>query len=170
MGRPRLDEGVTDTQLDDAVAEPGSFDEVFGAERLPMVRLAFLIVGSRAVAEEIVQDAFATLYPRFDALDNAPAYLRTTVVHGALRAKRRHRMEAERLARFPEPGVVGVGEIDTTWDALGALKPERRAVIVLRFYADLDHAQIAELLECPVATVRTRLRRGLADLRKELER
>jgi DNA-directed RNA polymerase specialized sigma24 family protein len=43
-------------------------------------------------------------------------------------------------------------------------------VLVLRYYADLGHAQIAEIVGCEVATVRTRLHRGLADLRKELER
>jgi RNA polymerase sigma factor (sigma-70 family) len=79
-------------------------------------------------------------------------------------------MEADRLARVGEPGPTGLGEIDTTWDALRSLRPERRAVLVLRYYEDLSHADIAELLGCPVATVRTRLHRGLADLRKELER
>jgi RNA polymerase sigma factor (sigma-70 family) len=164
-----LDEGVTDTQIDDA-APRVPFDEVFTAERGPMVRVAFLIVRSQAVAEEVVQDAFAELYPRFDTVDNAAAYVRTAVVRGALRWRRRHAMEIDRAVRLVEPGPTGVAEIDTTWDALARLKPERRAVLVLRYYADLDHARIAELVGCPVTTVRTRLHRGLADLRKELER
>ena len=70
---------MTDLQVD-AVAEPSSFDEVFASARAPMVRVAFLIVGSQAVAEEIVQDAFAGLYVRFDEVDNAMAYVRTSVV------------------------------------------------------------------------------------------
>ena len=168
-GRSALDEGVTDLQVD-AVADPRSFDDVFASARAPMVRVAFLIVGSQAVAEEIVQDAFAGLYTRFDAVENAVAYVRTAVVRGAVSWKKRRAMETDRLARVPEPGATGIGEIDTTWDALRALRPERRAVLVLRFYDDLSHAQIAEILGCPVATVRTRLHRGLSDLRKELER
>jgi RNA polymerase sigma factor (sigma-70 family) len=163
-----LDEGVTGVRIDD-VAPRVPFDEVFAAEREPMVRVAFLVVGSQAVAEELVQDAFMALYPRFERIDNAAAYVRTSVVRGALRWRRRHAMEAERALRLVEPGPTGVDTIDETWDALERLKPERRAVLVLRFYADLDHAQIAELVGCPVATVRTRLHRGLADLRKELE-
>jgi RNA polymerase sigma factor (sigma-70 family) len=63
-----------------------------------------------------------------------------------------------------------VPEIDEMWDALGRLRPERRVVLVLRFYEQLRHREIGELLGCPTATVRTRARRGLQDLRKELDR
>jgi RNA polymerase sigma factor (sigma-70 family) len=159
---------VTETQVD-PVSGRGSFNEVFAAERGPMVRVAFLIVGSQAIAEEIAQDAFAGLYAHFDEVDNAMAYVRTAVVRGAVSWRKRRAMETDRLARITEPGPTGIGDVDTTWDALRALRPERRAVLVLRFYEDLSHAQIAELLGCAVATVRTRLHRGLSDLRKELE-
>jgi RNA polymerase sigma factor (sigma-70 family) len=166
---------VTEAQVDaDSTDEMANdrdpFDVVFAATRAPMVRVAFLIVGSRAVAEEIVQDAFAGLYVHFDKVDNAPAYMRTAVVRGAVSWKQRRAMETERVPRVAQPGPTEIREIDTTWDALRALRPERRAVLVLRYYEDLSHAQIAELLGCPVTTVRTRLHRGLADLRKELER
>jgi RNA polymerase sigma factor (sigma-70 family) len=160
---------VTETQVGDAV-ERESFAAVFASSRVAMVRVAYLIVGSQAVAEEIVQDAFAALFARFDTVDNPPAYVRTAVVRGAVSWRKRRAMEIDRVARITEPYPTGVGEIDSTWDALDALRPERRAVLVLRFYEDLSHAQIAELLGCPVATVRTRLHRGLSDLRKELER
>ncbi len=50
------------------------------------------------------------------------------------------------------------------------LRPERRAVVVLRYWADLPHGETAEILDCPIATVRTRLHRVLADLRKEVNR
>jgi RNA polymerase sigma factor (sigma-70 family) len=166
---------VTEAQVDadamgDAVPDRDSFDVVFAAARAPMIRVAFLIVGSQAVAEEIVQDAFAGLYIHFDTVENAAAYVRTAVVRGAVSWKQRRAMETERVPRVAEPGPTAIGEIDTTWDALRMLRPERRAVLVLRYYEDLSHAQIAKLLGCPVTTVRTRLHRGLADLRKELER
>jgi DNA-directed RNA polymerase specialized sigma24 family protein len=160
---------VSDIQVDPLVGRR-SFDEVFAAERAPMVRVAFLIIGSQAIAEEIVQEAFAGLFTHFERVDNAIGYVRTAVVRGAVTWKKRRAMETDRLARIDEPGPTGIGEIDTTWDALRALRPDRRAVLVLRFYEDLSHAQIAELLGCPVTTVRTRLHRGLSDLRKELER
>jgi RNA polymerase sigma factor (sigma-70 family) len=160
---------VTDIEVDPVVGHH-TFDEIFASERGPMVRVAFLIVGSQAIAEEIVQEAFAGLFTHFERVDNAIGYVRTAVVRGAVTWKKRRTMEADRLARVDEPGSTGIGEIDTTWDALRALRPDRRAVLVLRFYEDLSHAQIAEVLGCPVTTVRTRLHRGLSDLRKELER
>ena len=79
-------------------------------------------------------------------------------------------METDRLARLPEPPDLAIPELDETWVALAHLRPERRIVVALRFYEDLSHREIADLLGCPVATVRTRLHRGLADLRKEIER
>ncbi|HEV7723144.1 MAG TPA: sigma factor, partial [Iamia sp.] len=61
----------------------GGFDDLFTVERIPMTRLAYLLVGSEAVAEEVVQDAFAQVYERWDRLDRPGGYLRTCVVHGA---------------------------------------------------------------------------------------
>lgn len=134
------------------------------------MRTAFLIVGSRAVAEEIAQEAFLRLYQHFDDVRNPGGFLQTTTVRLCLSWRRRAAGEASRLATLKEPGPTGAFEIDLAWDALAALKPERRAVLVLRYYEDLSHAEIAELMGCRVATVRTRVHRGLADLRKELER
>jgi RNA polymerase sigma factor (sigma-70 family) len=69
-----------------------------------------------------------------------------------------------------EPPPTGDPSIDTMWDAIRRLRPERRAVVVLRYWADLPHGEIAEILGCPVSTVRSRLHRALSDLRKETDR
>jgi RNA polymerase sigma factor (sigma-70 family) len=79
-------------------------------------------------------------------------------------------MESERLARVSALDRSPEHVVDEMWLALLRLSPERRAVLVLRFYEDLPHAEIARIVGCPVATVRTRVRRALADLRKELGR
>jgi RNA polymerase sigma factor (sigma-70 family) len=147
-----------------------SFEEVYRASHARMAQLAYVLVGSRAVGDELVHDAFARLYERFDQVDNPGGFLRVTLVNLCSTARSRRQMEVERVARLPEPPEVGVPELDETWSALSRLRPERRTVLVLRFYEDLTHGEIAELLGCPEATVRTRLHRGLADLRKEIER
>ena len=77
-------------------------------------------------------------------------------------------MEQDRLAVVDEPPPTGDHEIDETWAVLDRLDPERRAVLVLRFYADLSYAAIGEALGIETATARTRCHRGLADLREEL--
>ncbi len=147
-----------------------TFEAVYQAERPFVVRLGYLMVGSAAVAEELAQEAFTALLGHLDQVDNHRAWLRTAVVRLALRWQDRQRMEGQRLGLVgPAPPVVQP-ERDELWDALGRLRPERRAVLVLRFYEDLDHAEIGTLVGCSAGTVRSRVRRALADLRKELER
>jgi RNA polymerase sigma factor (sigma-70 family) len=59
---------------------------------------------------------------------------------------------------------------DEMWDALATLNDRQRAAIVLRFYEDLPDADIAEILGCRTATVRTAIHRGLGSLRKVIDR
>lgn len=147
------------------------FEAVYAEERLAITRLAFLLVRSMPVAEELAQEAFVRLYERFGEVDNPPGFLRTVAVRLGLRWLDRHDMERQRLAvAGASLQHVGEPELDETWEALGRLRPERRAVLVLRFYEDLTHEQVAELLGCSAGTVRSRARRALADLKKELER
>jgi RNA polymerase sigma-70 factor (sigma-E family) len=147
-----------------------AFDALYREANPRMVRLAWLLVGSRAVAEEVVHDAFLTVHQRWGTIDNPGAYLRRAVVNHCLRWRRRRNHEHRLLAVVGEPPPTGDPPIDTMWEAIQRLQPERRAVVVLRYWADLPHAEIAEILDCPISTVRTRLHRALADLRKETDR
>jgi RNA polymerase sigma factor (sigma-70 family) len=150
---------------------PGSssFDSVYSRERPALTRLAYLLVRSIPVAEELAQEAFVRLYERFDTVENPAGFLRTTVVRLGLRWMERHDMERRRLAVAGAAlQLDGEPEVDETWDALGRLRPERRAVLVLRFYEDMSHEQVAQVLRCSAGTVRSRTRRALADLRKEI--
>jgi RNA polymerase sigma factor (sigma-70 family) len=146
------------------------FEAVYRRRWADLVRLGFLIVGSRAVAEELTQDAFARLLPRLDQVDNPDGFLHTTLVRLCSTWLSRRGMEEGRLGRIGEPAPLGDHQLDDTWAALDRLRPERRTVLVLRYYQDLPIAEIATLVGCPPATVRTRLHRGLADLRKVLDR
>jgi RNA polymerase sigma factor (sigma-70 family) len=145
------------------------FDELYRREHLGFTRLAYLMVGSAAVAEELVHDAFAALFAEAGEVRNPGGFVRTALVRRCLTWRSRRTMERERLALVGEPPPTGEPEVDETWDALRKVPADRRAVLVLRYYADLSHDEIAELLDIPVATSRSRAHRGLADLRKELE-
>jgi DNA-directed RNA polymerase specialized sigma24 family protein len=152
-------------------AEAGtSFDALYLATNAHMIRLGWLLVGSRAVAEEVVHDAFLTVHQHWETIDNPGGYLRRAVVNGCVRWRRRRDHERRLLVVVGEPPPTGDPSIDTMWDAIGRLRPERRAVVVLRYWADLPHGEIAEILGCPVSTVRSRLHRALSDLRKETDR
>ncbi|HVF74442.1 MAG TPA: SigE family RNA polymerase sigma factor [Acidimicrobiales bacterium] len=131
-----------------------------------MVRLAKLLVGSDAAAEDVVQDAFLAVSPKLGGLDNPRGYLRTAVVN---MAKGRHRRAAVAERHQPEPPrVSGDPEIDETWAVLARLPYRQRAVLVLRFYEDMSEADIANVLACRPGTVKSATHRALARMREEL--
>jgi len=141
-----------------------TFEELFERERQPMVRLAYLITSSRAGAEELVHDAFVEVYQRWPQLDRPGAYLRTCVVNRAIRQKKRGRRRVVDLRREE---TVEHG-YDHTFAALDGLVPRARAMVVLRYYAEMSQAEIAELLGVPVGTVKSGLHNALAELKKVL--
>ena len=156
-----------------AVMAQPDFEAFYREQHAPMVRLARLLTGSVAVAEDVTQDVFVRIAPRLSSLDKPAAYLRTMVVN-ACRSHHRHEAVQARVASAgdadrerTEPSVPShLVELD---DALAALPERQRAAIVLRYYADLPEAEIAELLGCRPTTVRTLVARGMAALREVIE-
>ncbi|HEY7070201.1 MAG TPA: SigE family RNA polymerase sigma factor [Acidimicrobiales bacterium] len=150
-----------------AVLALASFEETYRACYGRLTRVAHLILGSNEVAEEIVQDAFVALYPRFASVQSPEAYLRRTVVNGC-RAWIRRKQTGYRLAR-PEVAITArAPELDETWAALDRLTPGQRTAVVLRYYGDLSLAEIAELTGTRVGTVKSQLHRALAQLKEVL--
>jgi RNA polymerase sigma factor (sigma-70 family) len=147
-----------------------SFEEIYATHRARLIRVAFLATGSSATAEDITQEAFLRLHEHFEDVENPGGFLRTVVVRLCSTWRTRQVTASRALSRVIDPLPLGEPRIDSTWEVLARLKPERRLALVLRFYEDLDYAQIAALQDCTVITARTRVHRGLADLRKELER
>lgn len=148
-------------------AEEDAFVALYRERYEPMVRLAYLMVGNRAVAEDLVQDAFVSVHRSWARATQPSAYLRASVVNACRSWGRRHTMEVLRRPAAPDPSVLVADEL---WDVLETLPTRQRAAIVLRFYEDLPDDEIAALLGCRVPTVRTAIFRGLAKLRKEIER
>jgi RNA polymerase sigma factor (sigma-70 family) len=140
-------------------------DALFRARWAPSVRLAAILLGDVAVAEEVVQDAFVQLSRRWAGVDNPAGYLRTAVVNGC---RNHHRRLGTIRRRTPAPLALTVEapELDELWAVLARLPERRRAALVLRYYEDLPVTEIARLLDCKPATVSSLLHRGLADLRK----
>lgn len=150
-------------------AWPADLLALFATHRLDMVRLAHVITGSNAVAEDVVQEAFVDLRRHWDGVANPGGYLRTSVINRARAHLRRRGVERRHSAAGPEPrGLTGDPEVDDTWAAVCRLPPRQRAVLALRFYEDLAYEEIAAVLGCRLGTVKSALHRGLARLRKEL--
>ena len=129
--------------------------------------LAYLMTGGREAAEEIVHDAFIRIHGRWATLDAPGAYLRTTVVNLCLDWQRRRATERQRTAGLVERPAAPP-EIDETWDLLAQLPQDQRVALVLRYYEDLPIDEIARLMGCPPVTVRTRIHRAIAKLRREM--
>ena len=151
-----------------------------------MFRTALAISGDRGLAEDAVQTAFAKAYAswrRVQAADRPEAYVRRIVVNEVLGIHRRGWWRRERahddVPTTADQRSVEVDVVDRAvlWDAVSALPPRQRAVVVLRYYADLSEADIADALGCSRGTVKsqaaaalTNLRRLAAGTRKEEER
>ncbi len=146
---------------------PQDLEELYTLERLRFVRLAYLLTSRHDVAEEIVQDAFIACAPKWSGVEQPRAYLRATVTNRARTWMRRTKLDRERSPVGPDSEEM---EPDELWDALARLDDKRRTAIVLRFYEDLPDREIAEILRCRPATVRSLIHRGLADLREEVPR
>jgi RNA polymerase sigma-70 factor (sigma-E family) len=159
-----------------AISPSGRLAELYRRHAPDAARLAYLITGDRALAEDLVHEAFVRLAGRFADLRDPDAfewYLRRTVVNLANSYFRHRKVERAYLERqgreVAEAGVApDVGERDEMWRRLQSLSERQRTAIVLRFYEDLTEPQIADVMGCPVGTVKSLVSRGLARLRGEL--
>lgn len=113
-----------------------AFDELYQREYEPMVRVAVLLLGGQDRAEEVVHDAFARVYERWDKVDNHGGYLRTAVVNRCRDVQRRWLVE-RRTAASRQPDATDAGEValgaNELVDALASIPSKRRAALVLRF-------------------------------------
>ena len=145
---------------------PPPLVEAYGAQRLALVRLAYLITGDRSVAEEIVHDAFVSTLAAWGRVREPGAYLRAAVANGGRAWLRRRGIEQKHALPQEDRPQAGPDEL---WDVLVRLKPRQRAAVVLRYYEGLPDAEIATVLGCRTATVRTTIHRALGVLRKEIQ-
>src|SRR5437763_13271002 len=166
----------TVTMEEQAEAPAGRLDELYRRHAPEAARLAYLITGDRALAEDLVQDAFVKMFGRFRDLRNPDAfaaYLRRTVVNLA-RSHFRHlkveRAYAAREGTWPAPAPPELGAREEMWQALLRLPERQRTAIVLRYYEDLSEAETADTMRCPKGTVKSLVSRGLDRLRQEMTR
>ena len=157
---------VTDTVPD--------FDSWVAARGPAMLRLAYTLTGNRADAEDVVQEALARALPRWERIsrvDNVDAYVRRMVVNAHTswwRKWRRRESPSAEVAPPVEDTGLPRDERDAIWLACGRLPEAQRTAIVLRYYEQLEYAEIAALTGVREGSVRSRVSRGLDVLRREL--
>ena len=131
--------------------------------------------GPAALAEDLVQTALARAWPRWERIrrrDDPEVYVRRVMANTWLTWSRRRWRGEKASPAVPDAPAAGdvaaqVAMRVALQGALAALTVRQRAVLVLRVYDDLPEAQVADMLDCPVGTVKSALSRALARLRDD---
>ena len=166
----------------------GAFDQLVHRWNRPIHGAVFRVLGSHEDAREVSQEAFLKAYRAIGGFQQRARFsswlyqIALNLCRDRLRRKRgRHMVSLDEMgedegARLLPSAPSLHREVETldlsrrVARAVAELPPEQREVIVLKEYQELTFAEIAEVLGTPVSTVKTRLYRGLTQLRRRLER
>jgi RNA polymerase sigma-70 factor (ECF subfamily) len=164
--------------------DPSAMEALYDRHSRQAFGLAYRILGDGSSAEDVVQEAFLTVWRQAERIDSArgrlSSYLMTVVHHKAVDLMRSRRGQAVRHLPL-DPNVVGQEEADMVeglanssrreaiQGALSSLPPEQLEPIRLAYFEGLTHVEIADKLAVPLGTVKSRLRLGLEKMRSALE-
>ncbi|MEU4644603.1 SigE family RNA polymerase sigma factor [Micromonospora sp. NPDC023814] len=159
----------------DEVAED-AFRSFVAARSAALLRSAYLLVGDRGRAEDLLQTVLIKTYVRWSRIRDPAAvegYVRRALVTTATSWWRGRAYRERPVDTVPDRGGVDETdarlEHDAMWQRLLTLPPKQRAVLVLRYYEGMAEAEIAEVLDISRGTVKSHASRGLAALRRQLE-
>ena len=135
-----------------------------------LVRYAFFKVGNRADAEDVVQDAFLKAASTPAAIKNPKAYLFRTVTNGCIDSMKRKSkllpIEQRMTAPSQSDEFEAQQEQQRIAQLLGRLPDKQAEVIRLHIHANLKFTEIAEVLEIPATTVKSRFTSGIERLKQ----
>ena len=161
-----------------------AFEVIYERHSAAAFSLAYRMMGTRAGAEDVTQDAFLSLWRSGARYDRARGSVRTWVLgivhHRAIDALRRATVHDRRRAsdegieeRFEARERTDVEaarreEAGTVRGALSSLPADQSQVIELAYFGGFTHTEIADMLDAPVGTVKGRMRLGLKKMRAQL--
>jgi RNA polymerase sigma-70 factor, ECF subfamily len=169
---------MLDLAAEREVAKPASFADAVREHQSMVFSLAYHVLHDRALAEEVAQDVFLQLhkcFAGFDSADHLKHWLRRVATHRSIDQTRRRKLRAHVSLDDAPPLAAAAVDRDPLLAQMlrrmvASLPANARAVVVLRYQEDLSPVEIAEILNIPVKTVRTRLHRSLAILREKMAR
>lgn len=161
-----------------------AFEVVYERHSRVAFSLAFRLLGDRQAAEDLVQDAFLTLWRGAAGYSVSRGSVRNwllSILHnrgvdrlrtlGAM-SRRQEALEHVELRRPDEPdaATLGIGRAmaGSVRDELATLPVEQHEVLRLAYYGGFTHHEISEMLDLPLGTVKSRMRLGLERLRRGL--
>lgn len=158
--------------------EPGDdredFDAFVRARSLALMRTAYVLTGSRADAEDLLQEALTGLARHWSRVDpeRREGYARTALHRAAIDRWRRRSVRPEVVGEIttdpaaPDDAHERRTDAVVLRDALATLTPKQRAVLVLRYYEQHTEVETADVLGISVGTVKSQTRRALERLRE----
>jgi RNA polymerase sigma-70 factor (ECF subfamily) len=155
-----------------------AFAILFGQYKNLVYKTAFLMLGESAEAEDALQEIFVQVYKSLSGFDPRKAAFTTWLYRITFnyclnhRRKRHHEtvpLEGISAALRSEFPVARLADEEIIQQALRKLTDKQRAVVILRYFWDLPYAKIAQILEIPLGTVKSRLDLALKTLRNVLE-
>src|SRR5688572_12774825 len=153
-------------------AKEAAFREFVQTRSPALLRSAYLLVGDRGQAEDLLQTSLVKTYLAWHRIRDhgaVEAYVRRTMATTATSWRRGRRFRERSMEGVPDvtdSDHIGARvEHDAMWTHLQALPARQRAVLVLRYYEGFSEAEIAETLGFTRGTVKSHASRGLAALR-----
>ncbi|MFI9825639.1 SigE family RNA polymerase sigma factor [Streptomyces sp. NPDC052013] len=150
------------------------FQDFMAARWLALVRTAYLLTGSHHSAEDLAQSALARAFVKWHRVrdSNDPtAYLRQIMIRCHADQFRRSRVREWLTAHLPDTAApcheISRDQREALMQALGQLPARQRTAVVLHFFEDMTHAQVATALGTRESTVRSQVSRALAKLRQD---
>jgi RNA polymerase sigma-70 factor (ECF subfamily) len=157
---------------DDGVDPHHGFETFFGEHYGAVLRSVAVTVGDRDRAEEVTQEAFARACRRWrsvSAMDKPVAWVYVVALNAErTRWRREQRAPGAALCEVHDPSGAVLDAV-TLSEALDALTPRQRAVVVLRYLADLSTTDVATVMGCAPGTVKATLHQALRRLRVDLD-
>lgn len=153
-----------------------AFAGLFEQYKNLVYKSAYLMLGNTYDAEDVLQEVFVLVHRSLAGFDPRKGafstWLHRITINQCLNQRRRHNpvtvsLEAGPLAsEFPGAQLA---EKEAVWQAMRGLSDKQQAVVILRYYWELSYAEVAQILEIPLGTVKSRLDLALKTLRKALD-
>lgn len=158
-----------------AAGDNEAFASIVRQHESMVFSIAWHVLRDRPLAEDLAQEVFLQLYRSLGSIESEPHlvfWLRKVASHRCIDSIRRRHILPVPLDEVEEPGSEDQ-ERDLLLErqirnVVATLPPQQRVALALRYQEDLDPREIAEILDQPLNTVKSHLRRALATLRSEL--
>jgi RNA polymerase sigma-70 factor, ECF subfamily len=153
-----------------------AFAALFEQYKNLVYKSAYLMLGNAHDAEDVLQEVFVLVHRSLSGFDSHrgafSTWLHRITINYCLNHRRRRNIVSvpfDEVASASEFPGTQLAEEEAVWQAIRRLSDKQQAVVVLRYYWELSYAEVAQILEIPLGTVKSRLDLALKTLRRTLQ-